>query len=365
MAENKELDIKLSVLDIERKYKLDFNEYSDTKSSSYIKWGEDNQLPLLFKNCYQQSATLKSVIDGTINYILGDDIIVNDSAAKWSKKVNRTGMSMRELIAKTSFNLLDFGGFAIQVIYNKLGVPVELFPLDFSRIRLNESGTKVYYAKKWSKYQSKFEEYDIFNPDKINPNNPTQIYVYKGDLTLSIYPMPPYAGAIYDVLTEVECAKYSLNTVANGFSAKYIINFPEGNNLTDEQKEGIKEAIKNKFTGSESESNFMLYWADGEQNLQVEKIEGDESPERFIAIKDNARQNIFIAMRCTPVLFGLPNVSNGFSVTEYRDSFALYQKGVVAPYQDIIIEAISKVTFTEDPITIKPFEIDFETGEVE
>lgn len=353
-------NIQLSVLDVEKKYVVDIEEYT-YGSDKMVAWGADNQLPVLYRNCYNQSATLKSIIDGTINYILGDNVEIGEQAAYWAEKVNRSGMSLRQFIAKTAFNYLVFGGFAIQVIYNKLGQVVELYPLDYSRVRTNETGTKVWYAKKWSKYQTKADCFDAFNPKKVDMKNPTQIFFYKGDVTSYVYPLPPYAGAIYDVLTEIECTKYSLNTVAKGFSAKYLIQFPEATNLTDEQKQGIETAIKNKFCGSENDADFMLYWKTNNENkIEISKIESDETPERYIAIKDNARTNIFISLRCTPVLFGLPNAANGFSTNEYRDSYKLFQKSVVAPIQDIILESFYKITGTDGGVQITPFAITFD-----
>lgn len=356
--------IQLSVLDIENKYVVDPEE-TTYGNKSLVTWGLDNQLPVLYRNCYQKSATLKAIIDGTINYVLGDDIVIDDNAAYWREKVNRSGLTMRQLISKLDFNLNVYGGFAIQVIYNKLGQVVELYPLEFGRCRTNEDGTKIYYAKKWTKYQSKSEEFDRFDPEHINKGNPTQIFYYKGDFTSSVYPLPPFAGAVFDVLTEIECAKYSLNTVARGFSAKYVFNFPENDNLTDEQKEGIQNAIKNKFCGSENETNFMLYWKKGDgQGIEVSKIESDETPERYIAIKDNARTNIFVSMRCTPLLMGLVNgINTGFATQEYSDSYKLFQKSVIEPQQDIIIEALEKITGCDNGIHIVPFVINFDTQE--
>ena len=356
-------NIQLSVLDIEKKYVIDPEE-TTYGTNRMVTWGLDNQLPFLYRNCYNQSASLKSIIDGIINYVMGDDVVVNDSAAYWREKVNRTGMTMRQLIAKIDFSFNVYGGFAIQVIYNKLGNPVELFPLDFGKCRTNEDGTKIYYAKKWTKYQTKSEEYDRFDPNNIDMEKATQIYYYKGDFTNSVYPLPPYAGAIYDVLTEIECAKYSLNTVARGFSAKYLIQFPENSNLTDEQKKGIQDAIRTKFTGPDTDVNFMLYWRNGDSDadkIEVTKIESDETPKRYIAIKDNARTNIFVSMKCTPVLFGLPNASNGFATQEYSDSFKLFQKSVIEPQQDTILHAINTIIGRPDGVYIAPFVINFDT----
>ena len=360
-AENTE--IKLSVLDVQKKYKVDYTEYTynGQNGDKPVAWGEDNNLPMLYMNCYAKSSTLKAAIMSQVNYVLGDEITVSEDGAKWAEEVNRNGMSMRELIAKVSFNYAVYGGFAIQVIYNKLGNPVEFFPLDFGRCRTNENQTKVFYANKWSKYQAKYDEYDVFDPKHINMENPTQIYYFKGDLTPSIYPLPQYNGALMDILTEIEASTYSLNTISNGFSAKYLIQFPENNNLTDEQKKGIEDAIKNKFCGADNEYSFMLYWRDGDgdaEKIEVSKLESDDSAEKYLAIKDTARQNIFIAMRTSPLLCGLP-VATAFSTSEFKDAYQLYNKTVIEPIQDIIKEALDKITGIDGLVHIKKFDIDF------
>lgn len=355
MSEN----VKLSVVDVQKKYEYDYAE-TTYGQNTIVSYGRDNNAPNLYTNCYRNSATLKSVIDGTVNYVLGDAVVVNDSAMSFKEQVNRRGMTMRQFIANLALSYEMFGGFAIQVIYNKLGIPVELFPLDFSKCRTNESGSKIFYSKKnWTKYQTKAEEFDKFDPANFDVNHPTQIYYYKGDFTNSVYPLPPYYSALRDILTEIQCSEYSLNSVSNGFAARHIINIPDAANLTDEQKYLIKEGIQTKFCGPDSDSNFMLYFADGDNKLEVSKIESDDVPAQYINIKDNARTNIFIAMRATPILFGLPTATNGFSTNEYRDSYKLYDKNVVNPARDIIVESIDKI-IGKGAVSIVPYQITFD-----
>lgn len=353
-------NLKFSVLDVEDKYKYDYTEqvYSD---KSIVSYGPDNMAPNLFKNCYKNSATLKSIIDGSVNYVIGDGVEVNDSLSMLKERVNRSGLTMREFVAKLAMSYFKFGGYAFQVIYSKLGIPVEIYPLDFSRCRLNEDNTKVFYTKKpWGRYTTKADVYDIFDKKKIDFERPTQIFYFKGDFTENVYPLPPYFAAIKDVLTEVECAKYALNSVSKGFSARYIFNFPSVDNVTDEQKRDIEKAIKEKFCGSDVDANFMLYWSDGEEMLDIKKIEQDDTPERFIAVKDNARENIYTSMRATPNLFGLATNGTGFNSQEYSSAFKLYQKTVIQGVQDNIKASIDKVFGVKDGITIIPFFIDFD-----
>lgn len=349
--------LKLSVLDVERKYSCQYGE-TVYGNDNIVSYGKDNAAPNLFKNCYKESATLSSIINGSVNYICGDEVIVNEQAYSMVEQVNRKRMTMRQFIANLAQSYMIYGGFAFQIIYSKVGIPVEFYPLDFSRCRTNEDGTKIFYNKKgWSKYTTKANVFDAYGVKKLRD---TDVFYYKGDFTSNVYPLPPYFAAIKDVLTEIECANYSLNSVANGFSAKHILNIPEAGNLTDEQKREIEMAIKTKFCGSDADANFMLFWNDGEQALDIKKIEGDDSPERYITIKKDARSNIYASMRCTPNLFGLPTETTGFNSQEYSSAFKLYQRTVISPIQDIIIESISKIFKSKNVVTIKPFVIKFD-----
>lgn len=357
-------DIQLSVVDTERKYSA--VDYSETVygGNSMVSYGAENNMPTLLRNCYRGSATLHSVIDGYIPYILGENIEINDKIASFSKEVNPTGLTMRQFIASLALDYMIYGGFAFQIVYSQLGTKHSLYPLDFSKARTNESGTKIFYSKKnWSKYGTKSAEYPRFTPDF---HGPSAIFYYKGDFTKNVYPLPMWFGALYDVLTEMECSKYSLNSVANGFSAKYVINLPNAGNLTKEQRQLINDEIKQRFTGSETDSNFMLYFSNSDKAITVNKVESDDATERFIAIKDNCRSNIYTALRCSPLLMGLP-AQNGFSTSEYRDNFRIFNTCVIAPIQDMFVEVLDKV-FTnelngEHSIEITPFEIKFEDNE--
>ena len=354
-----DIKIELSVLDTEVRFNYEYDE-NIYGADNIVSYGKDNDAPNQFKYCYMNSATLKSVVDGSVNYILGEEVVVNDEGATFKDKVNRNGMTMKDIVAKAALSYQTYGGFAIQVIYNKLGVPVELFPLDFSRCRLNEKGDKVFYSKKnWSKYGTKAEVYDIFNLKKINIEKPTQILYVKGDFTNNVYPIPEWFGAMRHVLTEIEASKYALNSISNGFSARYLINLPDGAGMDNTQREAIEEAIKNKFCGTDTDTNFMIYYADGSDRVEINKIESDDANERFISIKDNARSNIYTAMRCTPNLMGLPTATTGFNSQEYSSAFKLYQKSVIQPIQDKIVKAINGI-IGDNAISIIPFQIIFD-----
>lgn len=359
MAKSKE-KVMLSVVDVESKYTIDPAE-SVNGSSGIVTWGVNNDLPKLLSTCYDKSATLAAAINQSLNYINGDGVDVTDAAAKWREGINRRGQDMDTLIAHISMDYYVFGNFAIQIIYNKLGNPVELYPLDVSKCRLNESKDKVYYSKKgWTRYQTKSDEYGRFGYADFDPENPTQIYFYNGSGVRRMYNPAPWAAALDDVLTEIEGSRYSLNSVTNGFTARYLITIPDTSNLTDEQKQTIEDGIRNKFCGYDAPSNFMIYYSNDEgKALQVNKIEADETPEKFQSIREGAKTNIFTSLRISPLLCGIGSDKTGFSTQEYSDSYKLFDKSVAAPVRKILEDAVNDIIGIPDGVRIEKFTISF------
>lgn len=356
MSEKK--NITLSVVDVEKKY------YYDPAETVYggeqvVSWGIDNNLPKLYANCVDNSATLGAAVGQSVTYVLGDGLEIN--AGAWQKEINRRGETMQDLVNHIVLDYFTYGNFAIQVIYNKLGVPVELYALDVARCRLNGDKNKVYYSKKnWTKYQTKADVYDRFGYAEIDNEKPTQIYFYNSTGIRSVYNKPQWASAIDDVLTEVEGSKFSLSSVVNSFAARYILNIPNTDNLTDEQKKAIEEAIKNKFTGVDA-SNFLLYFTNDEgKSIDIKKIEANQDPKLFQEIRNGARENIFIALRISSLLCGLGNEKTGFSTDEYRDSYKLYDRTVAEPIRHIIERSLEKVIGIENAVIIKPFVLSFD-----
>ena len=138
--------------------------------------------------------------------------------------------------------------------------------------------------------------------------------------------------------------------------AKYVLQV-----LLDAELINIEEAIKTKFCGADAPNNFMLYWKNSEgEGIDVKKIESDDTSEKYLAIRNSVRENIFVAFRCTPNLFGLPTATTGFNSQEYLGAFKLFHKSVVEPIQDTILGAFSKVTQTKDGVIINPYQINFE-----
>lgn len=348
-----------SVVDFEKPKALTYDETLSNSPSAIINYGIDNNLPQELNNLYLNSATLKAVIDRVVDYSCGNGLDFANPDSKWKEVVNSKDETLEEVVQQLFHDFWTYGGFAIQIIYSKLLTISEIYALDFAKCRTNELHSKVLYNRKWGKYTQKGVEYQIFNKERVDSKNPTQIlYFTNGSRT--VYPLPIYFGSINDIMTDIEGSRYGLNSIVSGFNCRHIIEFLGGQALPDEQKRALEKGIKEKFVGSDAQ-NFMLYWGSSDnESLKITKIEDDtEAVQKFDAIRNNAEQRIYTAFSASPLLFGRTEGTNtGFSTAEFSDQFSLFNKTVILPAQKKM-EKILKKIFEED-IKIKPFTIDIE-----
>ena len=85
----------------------------------FIAWGSDNQYPGYLFSLYEDCATLQTIINGTVDFVCGNDISCN--LPIFEKTVNKNGDTILDIIQRISTDYLIFGGFALQVIRNAVG----------------------------------------------------------------------------------------------------------------------------------------------------------------------------------------------------------------------------------------------------
>lgn len=352
MEENKKT--LLSIVDTTKRRAIPDTIETTGSSRNYVYYGKDNCFPQFVDYLYRECSTLRSIIDGTAEYIQGNGVLATE---RWAT-VNRDGTTIEDFVLQIATDLMKFDGFAIQVIYSLANTTVELYALDFTRIRVSADKKKVFYAKNWSSYTSKYEEYDAYDPGRIDPEKRTQIFVYKG-AHRTYYPYPKWQGAFRDCLSEIESSKYVLTTLSNGLNVKSVITLPNTDGqLTAEEKRTVEKSIEEKFTGPEAPSSFMLFWKEeGMGDIKIDSIKSEDETDRFNAIKKSARENIFVAFRAVPSLFGLMTESKGFSKEEFMQAFELYNKTMVNPKQKKIVDVLQRLT-GDYSIQIIPFKLD-------
>ena len=311
----------------------------------YVSWGKDNRFPNDLYDMYQNSAILQSVINGTADYVFGSGVISAFDV------VNDKYETLEDVVKRCVFDLLIFGGFAIQLMY-KGGKVEAMYWLDFQKCRKSEDEKKIYYSDDWGKYAKKALEYNAWTPDT---DKGTCIFYYKGHKTRGIYPVPMYIGALKSIKISTEISNFHLNNITKGFASNAVISFNNGE-PDEDTKARIEKDVKEKFCGTDNAGSFLLLFNDSKDNAcEIAKIQDDKFDLKYDALAKSVKEDIFIAFRATPTLFGLPNENNGFSKQEYLESFELYNKTVVVPLQKDVERAFKSIGFV---IKFKTFKLD-------
>lgn len=309
----------------------------------YMGFGKDNQYPQYLFSLYRNSTILQSVINGIVDYAVGQGV----KSLFLSEQVNTDGETWDDIMKNLVLDFMVTDGFAINVLRDAEDRISELYWLDVSKVRLSEDGLTGYYSENGFSWGDKPQELPIFDPKKKQKSS---IFYHRGS-SRGLYPIPRWSGAIKAVETSCEISNYHLNSILNNFNPAAIISFNNG--VPDKTtQEAIEKKINKKFVGSDNVNRFILSFSEsGENQTTVQTLGTDNADAKFHTLKDSIQEEIFIAFRATPALFGLNPENNGFSKQEFLESFQLFYKTVIEPIQKTLNKSFGKIFDTTNPLT--------------
>lgn len=318
----------------------------------YVKWGDRNQFPDYLLSLYRCTATLRSIVDGAVNYTVGDDV----QTSLLGGVMNRTGETARDLVRQMAFDYWLFGGFALQVIRNNAGGIAEVYCWPIQQVRWDKEGERFYYSEDWSRFgQFVDTERPKFVPEMVE-NKDT--FLIRKSNRLSVYPEPIYMAALKACEIERSIDEYHLNSIDNGFFGSYIFQFNNGQ-PSDEVKAEIERNVTEKFAGSSNAGRIMMLFNDSEETgMRLDKVEQPDFAERYNALASHSRQQIYAAFHANPNLFGIPTESLGFNNEEYEQSFKLFNRTMIQPVQDVIVDTFDYIFGVCGSVKIFPFSLD-------
>lgn len=329
----------------------------DSKKGFWL-WGENNDYPQYLDGLYKEVATLRSIIEGTIDFVVGDKVEIDDVV--WNEVVNDKGVTPEDLCRDLTRDYLKYGGFAVNVVRNKEGKVGGLYYIPLERLRFNEDRSEFYYSRDWSKSigRVKFGVYKRFDPQGKDASS---IYVYTNNRT-DVYPAPKWAASVKAAEIERQVNDYHLNSIVNGFSASYLISLNNGVPSETEADE-IEQNMVEKFTGSGNGGRLVINFAnDRDHSAELSKLETEDAGEKYKSLIERTKSELFTAFRATPNLFGLPTAT-GFSNEEYMEAFKLYNRTSVRPIQNILVRTVNYLIGKE--MTIVPFTLEEKENNVE
>ena len=347
--------IKLSALNPYLQDNKVENVEKEISGVDFIAWGTDNQYPGYLFSLYEDCATLQTIINGTVDFVCGNDISCNLQI--FEKTVNKNGDTILDIIQRISTDYLIFGGFALQVIRNAIGEITELYWVDFTKIRSDKKNEVFFYSEDWCKSYGRVK-YIVYPKFNEVDSNPSSIFYYKGNKTRSTYPTPLYNAAITSCELEKKINEFHLNEISNNFLTSKIINFNSGV-PDDDLKTEIERNLNEKFAGSENAGRILISFnANKDSETTVTDLPMDDFADRYEALHKRSREQIFTAFRATPNLFGLMTETTGFNEQEFFEAFKLYNRTAVRPIQQIITKSFDKILGFEGSITITPFNLE-------
>ena len=326
----------------------------EVRGKDYISYGDNNLYPQYLYSLYQDVTTLKTVIDGTSNYIAGDDIACNVPGFTF---LNRKGDTPRNMVKWLARDYMLYGGFSIEVIRNLAGDVAEVYYTDFRNIRTDKENEAFWYSEDYDKRYVRTTKTLVYPKYLVNGEAPSSIMYVKNDVGTA-YPVPRWSGAIKACEIEKHIDDLHLNSLENGFMPGYIINFLQGV-PSDEQKAEIEKSIYEKFVSTDNAGRVLINFANGEENAaKVERLDITDFGDRYKSAADRSREQIYCAFQAIPQLFGNMAAATGFNEVEFQKAWDLYNRTVVKDVQRVICDAFDHIFNMKDSLSIKPFSIE-------
>lgn len=353
---NKKIDLFLAALSPYIETNTVSGEEKKITGKDFIVWGDNNAYPQFLWQCYLECATLQTIINSVVDYVVGD--AVESNVEKFKIAVNKDGDTIIDIVKKIATDYVIFGSFALQIIRNRIGEVQEIYWIDINKLRSDEKNEVFMYSDDWGKSYGrvKYITYPKYKYEDINIA--TSIFYYKGHTTRSVYGIPMWSAAVKNVQIDKAITDFHLNEVENNFMASKMISFNNGM-PDDELKVEIERNLNEKFSGAKNAGRFLISFSESKDNApEILDLSSDDFDKRYIELEKRNTAQIYTAFRGQPILFGLQKENNGFSQDEYLQAFALFNRSVIKPIQNAIVDVFDKITGVKNSITITPFSIE-------
>ena len=336
-----------------------------------VEWGTRNAYPDYLLDLYNNVPTLRSIINGNSDYVAGDDVTIMPLQEEFTnQEMNRRGDIIREQVKDIAKDFEIYGGFALQVIRNLAGEVAEVYYIDMRYLRTNKEGDVFYYSEKWGKSsRTDMVVYPAFLPklewEKLSDeerNRHASSILFVKNVHTQVYPAPLYAASVKACEIERLIDEFHLSDINNHFVSSAIINFNNGD-PGQEIKSEIERDFNEKFCGASNGGRVAFSWNPNKESAtDIVEFKMEDFGERYKALSQHSRTQIFTSFRAIPLLFGLTSEANtGFSTEEFEQSFKLYNRTQIQPVQRMICDAYDKIYGQRGVLTIRPFSLGGDT----
>ncbi len=325
--------------------------FKEEKSKEWVIYGAErdgyyNNYPAYLLYLYNRSSKHNAFINGKVLYICGagvgfdsDSLSIEDIARAndFINKENTNFDTLKDIVKKCVLDKKLFGGYYLEVIWNKAGNNFELLHFPYNNLRKAKDAEGYWYSKDWSKQKQTPEDTDLEYIPLFDPEKPTsrQIFVskeYRPDL--DAYPLPDYVASAVYAEVDVELSNYRLNAIKSSFNAGTILNFSNGK-PTEEEKEEIEARLKEKFTGTDRANSLLISFSGNRETAPtIEHLTPQNVDAQLTELNDQVIQELIIGHHIpNPMLVGIKTPGELGSKDQINDSYELYKSTYILPNQ--------------------------------
>ena len=319
----------------------------ENKSKNWVTNGRNNSFYQYIIDRYNGSPTNATIINSYINLMYGNGLAYKGNGTEeWVKVVS---IFPKKELRKVLADFVIFGEASLQIIKtkDKKGI-ANIYHLPNEKVAPaieNEEGEieGYWYCNNWNKQNQNPPEYfSAFGTS----NDAIEIYCIKPyKAGKNYFSDPDYLAGLPYAEMEEEIANYYISHIKNGLSFGYIINIPDGNSLSPEEKDQLEYKIKQKLTGSNNAGKFILSFNGRDAEITVTPLQVNDAHKQWEYLTSEARQQLLTSHGVvSPMLFGIKdNTGLGNNADELDTAEAQLVKRVIQPKQRTILEALDEI----------------------
>ncbi len=343
--------------------------FEEVRGKDWVSYGENNMYPQDLINLLLTSAIHNTAVRAKIDATVGEGIVDIGGTVLNSKQE-----TLNEVYEKIAFDKVTFGGYALNVIWNRAGNAIaEIYHIPFANVRsgkIDEENkiSKYYFSNNWGNTRKyKPLEYAAFSSTDNRGDNASQIfYAYDYSPCSDIYPLPDYVGAVNDIELDARISRFHNSNISNGLSPSLFINLPNGEPEEDEKRR-LWSDITASYAGEDKAGRLFLTFSEGPDLApQIQTID-PANDDYYVVLEERITSRILTAHRLTsPLLVGIRATGSGLGSNseEIEVAWVHFTGTVVEPIQKSINRSLEKVLnlmgiFDNTNIEISPSKLNF------
>lgn len=319
----------------------------------WISYGSDNLYPSYVTELFNKSAINKRALLSKILGVFGGGLRTVDTNLESVLDVANPEESWNDVFEKLVTDYEIYGGFAVNVIWNKTGTKIHSFyHLAFENIRSGEMDAmgkvdEYFYCSSWKNFKKWTPiKYAAFNPEK-SIECPSQV-LYFFDYTPGnlYYPLPSYSGSLQDITIDVEVSNLHLSNLQNGLNPSLFVSFHNGMPDPAHQQE-VYNALASSFATTANTGKFFLAFSDDKEHApEVTPIES-ANDEYYVNLETRITTRILSGHGITsPLLMGLYHEGGsglGSNKDEILVSYEHFKTTVLQPDIKALLKPMNKL----------------------